>query len=81
MPRGQVIDVGSLVTIMPGKDVLFSIPINHLSDRWHVEIQFEFDLAKGKGPGDPKVSLGPSMVISYSMADVPPELRAAVGKR
>ena len=81
MPRGYVIDVGSLVTIMPGKDILFSIPINHLSERWHVEIRLEFDLPKGKGSRNPKVSLGPSMVIEYSMEDLPPEFRATVEKR
>lgn len=80
MPRGYVIDVGSLVTIMSGKDILFSIPINHLK-RWHVEIRLEFDLPKGKGSRDPKVSLGPSMVIEYSIEDLPPEFRAAVAKR
>lgn len=81
MPRGYMADVGSIVTIMPGKDILFSIPINHLSERWHVEIHFEFDLPKGKGSRDPKVSLGPSMVIEYSMEDLPPEFRSAVEKR
>jgi len=81
MPGGYMMDVGSLVTIMPGKQILFSIPINHVSKRWHIEIPFEFDLPKGKGSRDPKVSLGPSMIIEYSMEDLPPEFRAAVEKR
>lgn len=78
MPRGYMSDVGSLVTIMPGKEVLFSIPINHISKQWHVEIPFEFELPKGIVPRDPKVSLGPSMVISYSIWDMPPEFQSKV---
>jgi hypothetical protein len=80
MPRGYMSDVASLVTIMPGKEILFSIPINHISKRWHVEIPFKFVLPEGTVPRDPKVSLGPTMVIEYSIWDVPPEFQPKVEK-
>jgi len=44
MPRGYWFDVGTLTTIYPGDSIYFSLPRNHVSPKWHVEIQFEFDL-------------------------------------
>jgi hypothetical protein len=78
MPTGYMNEVGSRVTIMPGKEILFSIPINHVSESWHIEIPFEFDLLNGKFPRDPKVSLGPDITISYSLWNLPPEERAKI---
>jgi len=53
VPRGYMFHVASLVSIEPGRDLLFSLPVNHLSKKWHIEIPFEFELPKGKGPHDP----------------------------
>jgi hypothetical protein len=81
MPRGYMYEVGSRVTIMPSKEILFSIPANHVSENWHIEIPFEFDLVNGKFPRDPKVSLGAAITISYSIWDLPPEERLKIGKK
>jgi hypothetical protein len=75
MPGGYMFEVGSSDTIPPGKDILFSIPANHLSKRWYVEIPFRFDLPKGKGPRDQNIGGEPQMVITYSMWDLPSKNR------
>jgi hypothetical protein len=41
-------DVASLIAIGPGEEMLFSMPVNHLSKRWHVEITFAFELPPEK---------------------------------
>ena len=45
--------VASLITIGPGEEILFSLPVNHLNKNWHIEIPFNFELPQGKGPRDP----------------------------
>jgi hypothetical protein len=81
IPRGYMEEVASLVTIGPGEEVLFSMPANHLSKRWHVEIPFEFELPKGKGPRDPANGGEPMMVVSYSLWDLPPKARTELGEK
>lgn len=81
MPRGYTMDVGSSITIAPGKAILFSIPTNHISERWHIEIRFEFELPRVKCCRDPKVSLGPDLSISYGIWDLPPEERLKLETR
>jgi hypothetical protein len=44
MPAGYWFDVAGVTTINPGRSIYFSIPRNQVSARWHVEIDFEFDL-------------------------------------
>jgi len=80
MPNGTYSDVGSPWTIGPGKEMRFSIPINYICTRWHIEIPFEFVLPKGTSPRDPKNSLGPTTQISYSIWDVPPDERTKIEK-
>lgn len=78
--RGYMEEVASLVTIGPGEEVLFSMPVNHLSKRWHVEIPFEFELPKGKGSRDPINGGIPVMVVQYSLWDLPSKSRAQIGE-
>jgi hypothetical protein len=80
MPYGTSSDVGSTWTIEPGKEMNFSIPINDISKRWHIEIPFDFVLPKGASPRNPKNSLGPTLQISYSIWDVPPDERTKIEK-
>ena len=81
LPRGTMFHVASLVSIEPGNDILFSVPVNHLSDKWHIEIPFEFELPKGKGPRDPNNGGIPVMVLHYSLWDLPPKSRAEIVKK
>jgi len=44
MPHGYIFPTSSYITIAPGQSVYFSLPINHVSDEWHTEISFRFDI-------------------------------------
>jgi hypothetical protein len=80
MPGGYGGDVFSSIQILPGKSVLFSLPINHLGRQktkgknWHIEIPFDFDLPQGKGPRNPMIGGEPHMVLLFSISDLPENL-------
>jgi hypothetical protein len=83
MPHDYWIEVGSFQSIPPDKALLFSVPTNHVGERWHFEIPFRFDFPKGNGKGngfrDPSVGGQPYMRISYSIGDIRPEHRSEIG--
>jgi hypothetical protein len=67
--KGYSFDVGSPITIGPGRSVLFSVPLTHVGPSWFFRIRFDFDL--------PPVKAGrqPYAFVDFTWADVPPELR------
>jgi hypothetical protein len=78
IPDGYWFEVGSFMTVRPGEEVLFSIPIDQLTRKWHVQIPFEFEVPKAKVPRDPKVGGEPEMYLSYSLYDLPDEVREKI---
>jgi hypothetical protein len=60
MPRGYATgsDVASLLTINPGKEVLFSVPVNHVGPGWFLQVSFQFDL--------PPVKDGAAQPVCYA---------------
>jgi hypothetical protein len=78
MPTDYWFELGSWMTVQPGKEVLFSIPVNHLGKKWHVEIPFEFKDAGGKFPRDPMNGGQPQMRLLYSLYDLPDQARAEI---
>jgi hypothetical protein len=44
MPPGYDFEVGSMATLGPGQSIYFSLPLDHVSSKWHAEIPFRFDL-------------------------------------
>ncbi|HXA00089.1 MAG TPA: hypothetical protein VN025_20190 [Candidatus Dormibacteraeota bacterium] len=81
VPRGYMFHVASLIIIDPGEEILFSLPVNHLSRNWHIEIPFEFELPQGKGPRDPLNGGEPLMAVHYSLWDLPPKAQAELAKK
>jgi hypothetical protein len=73
MPRNDLVDVASFISIRPGEQILFSMPVNHLGKHWHVEIPFEFELPGGKGPREDKTGGIPLMRVDYGLYDLPPQ--------
>ena len=65
MPKGYPFHVGSRITIPGGKDVLFSIPANHVTKDWHIEIDFTFALT------DPKEGAHPSGKVLFGWDGIP----------
>ncbi len=78
IPQGYMGDVGSSESIAPGERILFSAPVNHFSERWHIEIPYTFDLPKGKCCRATDVGGQPKMVIEYGSWDLPPDSRAEI---
>jgi hypothetical protein len=81
MPRGYMEEVGSSESIAPGEQILFSVPANHFSERWHIEIPYTFDLPQGKCCRDADIGGEPKMVIEYSLWDLPPDSRARIQQK
>lgn len=79
MPQGYDTDVSSSETLQASESLLFSIPLNHLSGKWHIEIPFRFDLPH-KRPSHYEMNIGgqPRMAISYWLSDLPADARKQV---
>jgi hypothetical protein len=75
MPNGYDFDVSSAETVKPGKSLLFSVPVTHLSKSWHMEIPYELDLPRGKGLREQIVGGQPSMILRYSAWDLPEDVQ------
>jgi hypothetical protein len=78
MPRNHLVDVASLISIRPGEQILFSMPVNHLGKHWHVEIPFEFELPRGKGPREDRTGGMPVMRVEYDLYDLPPQAQTQI---
>jgi hypothetical protein len=78
MPHDYWFEVGSSQTIPPGKAILFSVPVNHMEERWHFEIPFRFELPKGTRLRDPGIGGLPEMFVPYYIYDIPPVQRSKI---
>ncbi len=72
MPRGYATgsDVTSLLTINPGKGVLFSVPVNHVAPGWFLQVSFQFDL-----PPTEHGAAQPVCYAAFAWDDIPERLR------
>jgi hypothetical protein len=79
VPEGYDTDVSSTATLQASESLLFSVPVNHLSEKWHIEIPFRFDVPH-KRPLHYEANIGgqPHMVITYWLSDLPPDARKQV---
>lgn len=80
-------DVVSTETIMPSREVLFSVPVNFVSKKWHFEITFNFasEQVDERIPEelffvDPNVRGQVGMSVSYGLDDVPTQYQNEVEK-
>lgn len=71
MPHGYMFPVSSSVTIKPGHSIYFSLPLNHVSMKWHFEIPFRFAL-EHNGP-----FREPDSYIAFFWEDLPESYRKA----
>ncbi|MGB2900929.1 MAG: hypothetical protein WBB89_16835 [Candidatus Acidiferrum sp.] len=71
-PKGYFApDFISATIILPGKDLLFSVPLNHVGPAWYLQVRFYFALP-GEGYGT-----GPYSVVSFDWQDIPEKFRAS----
>jgi len=77
-------DVVSYETIRPGKEVLFSVPVNFVTREWHFEIGFNFDSEGSDGIPERKAFTTPDVrgsvrtILAYGFWDLPERHRAEV---
>jgi len=79
MPDGYDADVSSTATLQASESLLFSVPLNHLSGKWHIEIPFRFDVPHER-PLHYEANIGgqPRMAIGYWLSDLPQDARKRV---
>jgi len=72
MPSGYASGMGVYRTIAPGKDLAFSVPANHVSPNWFMQIPFHFSL--------PPVPQGdqPVCLASFTWAMIPASDKAVL---
>ena len=63
MPHGYATaaDVTSVLTLKPGENVLFSVPVNHVAPGWFLQVAFQFDV--------PPVEHGAAQPVCYAEFD------------
>jgi hypothetical protein len=81
IPRGYMEEVGSTESVPPGKGILFSVPVNHLGKRWHIEIPFTFGLPRGRCCREANIGGETKMVIEYGLWDLPPAPRKEIQQK
>jgi hypothetical protein len=69
-PEGYDAEVFSTATISPNDSLLFSVPLNHVSSSWHLQIKFYLDVPGG-GYGSE-----PYSAVSFHWQDIPEKVRA-----
>jgi hypothetical protein len=84
-PPGTMSEVGSPITVLPGKAILFSVPVEEFSTHWQFHIPFWFELPRGNQLRDENAWGGePEMFLIYSFWDLPTsvqkELKAKLPK-
>lgn len=72
MPYGYYSEFAGWLVVEPGKEVVFSVPINHISNDWHIEVPFEFLLPEQHFAGTQ-----PTMKVRFAMWQVPDKARSA----
>jgi hypothetical protein len=73
-PRGYSAEVFSTTRVLPGKDLLFSVPINHVGDQWFMRVRFVLDVNK------PSVGTGPYTYLEFSKTELPPGVTKNSGR-
>ena len=69
-PQGYSAEVSSMTRILPGKDILFSVPLNHVSDQWFMRVRFVLDVDK------PSLGTGPYTYLNFFKGQIPPSVLA-----
>jgi hypothetical protein len=75
-PPGTMSEVYSPITVLPGKAILFSVPVEEFSTHWEFHIPFSFQLPRRNQLRDENAWGGePEMFLIYSFWDLPPSVQ------
>jgi hypothetical protein len=70
-PTGYTYEIYGVDRVQPGKEILFSVPLNHVDDDWYMRVKFALDLDKSS------ISAGPFTYLPFHEWDIPKEFRPA----
>jgi hypothetical protein len=56
-PRGYSSELYSAIQVLPGKDLLFSVPRNHVDRDWFMRVTFALDVSKSTVGAAPRTEL------------------------
>jgi len=68
-PTGYTFETAGVVRVQPGKEILFSVPLNHVDDDWYMRVKFALDL------NGSSVSVGPFTYLPFYEWNIPREFR------
>jgi hypothetical protein len=70
-PLGYKCEVCGITRVQPGKDLLFSVPLNHVDvdGDWYMRVKFALDL------NESSISVGPFTYLPFDIWDIPKEFR------
>jgi len=71
-PEGYSSEVSSTTVVTPGEDLLFSVPLNHVSPSWHMQVRFKLQLS------DAGRVTQPESILAFYWQDIPETLREEV---
>jgi hypothetical protein len=69
-PKGYSSETTGVTRIQPGSEILFSVPLNHVDDDWHMQVRFALDLNSSS------VASGPFTYLPFYEWDIPKEFRS-----
>jgi hypothetical protein len=76
MPTGLQADIGTLATIPPKGDLLFSIPAESVSKHWFIQVRFRFVFPKpSKIIAHPSGNYEPYSVADFTWYNIPEGIR------
>lgn len=79
MPFGYAADIGTLVTIPPKGDLLFSVPAESVTKQWFLQVQFSFALVEPNAVDKPTSgNYEPYSVVDFTWYNIPEEVRKAM---
>jgi hypothetical protein len=64
-PHGYSSEVSGVVTVQPGKELLFSFPVNHVDEYWYLRVKFALNLERSS------VVTGPFTYLPFYKWDIP----------
>lgn len=70
-PEGYSSETSEVTRVQPGTEILFSVPLNHVDEDWHMQIKGALDL------NNSSASVGPFTHLQFYYWDIPKELRSA----
>lgn len=71
-PQGYSAEVSSTTSIQPGKSLLFSVPIDHVSSYWYLEVRVTLTPLGSHEVSEPETPL------SFHWLDIPKDVRATL---